>query len=63
MDTAQSSLSVMWSGYEAKHSPLSSAKVVSKVKNEWSYIFMLCVGKTLPLPFTVKGMAYNSELF
>jgi hypothetical protein len=62
VNTGESSLVVKWSGCEAYHSPLSGAKVISKVKKEWRYIFTVSLGKALPLPFTVNGMAYNSEL-
>jgi len=49
----ESSPVVKWSGCEAYHSPLSSAKVISKIKNEWSSIFVACLGRTLLLPYTV----------
>jgi len=62
VDTGESSLVVKWSGCEAYHSPLSSAKVINKVKDEWSSIFMACLGETLSLPYTVNGMAYNIEV-
>lgn len=57
VDTGESSPVVKWSGCEAYHSSLSSAKVISKVNHEWSSVFMACLGRSLPLPCTVNGMA------